>query len=47
MKYHIVIWYVPDIKSDNQIPFIDEEWDSEIDIATLSTATDEFIQENK
>lgn len=47
MKYHLVIWTVPDPSNTEEIPVIDTEFDSGIDIEGLETQIDLLIEENK
>ena len=46
MRYHIVVYVVPDPLRAEQIPFVDEEWNSGADQEAIATAADVFIEEN-
>lgn len=47
MRYHLVIYAVPDPASPEQEPFFDEEFDAAADRVTMSAAADAFIEENR
>lgn len=43
MRYHIVVYYVPDVTKVDQVPFVDEEFNSDSSADEVVEGAERFI----